>query len=177
MTKPLLILALISALPCLAQETVHPAAPIYMEATETEALMAKDGQKVVVYGNTKSSGKSGSGTNFVNFEDADFYLITFKSDLTEFKEGEPVDLYDGKRIAVTGVISVYKGKPQIKLTDPSTVQILEADAVFPPKVEDGGKDAKPAAPAAEKKAKPETKPATPEEAKKKPPVDPKKYFK
>lgn len=151
------------------------APPIYLKVGDTEALMGKDGQKVVVYGTSSRSGKSGSGMNFVNFDGAEFSLVTFKSDLTEFPDGEPADVYDGKRLAVTGVISIYKDKPQIKLTDPKMVQILEADAEFPPKA-----DAAPAkeapAPDAKKSEAPETKP-TPEEPKKKPPVDPKKYFK
>jgi hypothetical protein len=113
--------------------------------------------------------------NFVNFDGAEFYLVTFKSDLTEFLQGEPADLYDGKRLAVTGVISIYKEKPQIKLTDPKMVQILEADTEFPPKADAEPAKKKPA-PEAKKTETPETKP-TPEEPKKKPPVDPKKYFK
>ncbi len=105
---------------------------IYLAADETEALLAKEGQKVVVYGETKGSGKSGSGTNFVNFRGAAFFLVTFKSDLAHFPDGEPADLYEGKRIAVEGALSIYQGKPQIKLTEPAQVTLLAPDAVFPP---------------------------------------------
>jgi hypothetical protein len=105
--------------------------PIF-EAAATGDLKAKEGQKVTIYGATIDSGKSQSGTNFVNFKDAEFYLIAFKSDLEPFKEGEPADLFDGKRIVVTGVISIYKDKPQIKLTSPDQVRLLEDGEIFPP---------------------------------------------
>jgi len=146
---------------------------LYLPATETAKLKAKEGQRVVVHGRTAGSGKSTSGTNFVHFEDAEFSLVTFKSDLARFPEGEPADLYEGKRLAVEGVISIYQDKPQIKLVDPGQVMILEADAVFPPKPE-----AKPSPPkAATEPEKSEMPTAPPTEAKRKPPVDPSEYFK
>ena len=150
-------------------------AVIYIEATNTDELIAKEGQRVTVYGVTARSGKSESGMNFVNFKDATFTLVTFKSDLSAFKEGEPADIFDEKRIAVRGVISIYKDKPQIKLTDPGWVEVLTEEEVFPPKMDSPE-------PAAKKKVSPEPKakgketPSQPE-PKKKPPVDPKKYFK
>ncbi len=146
---------------------------IYIEADNTDDLKAKEGQKVIVYGETKGSGKSGSGTNFVNFKGAEFYLITFKSDLNKFKEGEPADIFDSKRIAVEGVITVYKNKPQIKLVSPDAVTELGEDEEFPPKTEKIEEKKK--SPVTEKpitKGKPDQ-----PEPKKKPPVDPKKYFK
>ncbi len=148
---------------------------LYLAATETEALKAKEGQRVVVHGETQDSGKSASGTNFVNFKGAEFFLVAFKSDLGRFPEGEPADLYDGKRLAVEGTVSVYQGKPQIKLTDPAQITVLAPDAVFPPpevkkKPEPTPSDA--AKPAPADPGKP-----TVEEPKRKPPVDPSEYFK
>ena len=155
-----------------AEETTPGQFPI-LAATDTDGLKAKDGQKIIVWGKTTGSGKSQSGTNFVNFEDAEFYLITFKSDLAPFKEAEPADAYDDKRLVVTGVVSIYKDKPQFKLTDPEQVKILADDEAWP------------TAPAAEEKAEAPAETATPkpeataktEEPRKKPPVDPKLYFK
>jgi len=175
-----ILLSLFVAIPSVFSEPAGgvKARPIYLKATDTEALKAKDGQKVTVYGTTKNSGKSDSGTNFVNFEGAEFYLITFKSDLVAFKDGEPADLYEGKRLAVTGVVSIYKEKPQFKVTDPDQVKVLAADEEFPPG------DAPAAAPkstgaknSARKDPGAEGKKATAEKPKKKPPVDPKRFFK
>jgi hypothetical protein len=164
--------SLILALPTL---TGFAQDKLYLAATETEALLAKEGQKVVVHGETKGSGKSASGTNFVNFKDAVFFLVTFKSDLGQFPDGEPADAYEGKRIAVEGAVSIYQGKPQIKLTDPKQLTVLAPDAVFPPPAETKETPAAPAKPAMEKPAPGEA-PAT-EAPKRKPPVDPSKYFK
>lgn len=148
---------------------------IYLEATKTAELIAKEGQKIVVHGVTTGSGKSASGTNFVNFKEAEFFLVTFKTDLVQFKEGEPHLIYDGKRLAVEGTISVYQGKPQIKLTSPDQIIVLKPDAVFPPPAKTEMKDTGPD----ETKTKepvPSDKPAT-ETPVRKPPVDPSEYFK
>ncbi len=147
---------------------------LYLAASETEALLAKEGQKVVVHGDTSGSKKSASGTNFVNFKDAVFFLVTFKSDLGQFPDGEPSDAFEGKRIAVEGAIAIYQGKPQIKLTDPKQVTILAPDADFPPTAM---KDA-PVEAAKPTEENPVTvTPPAPEAPKRKPPVDPSEYFK
>lgn len=159
----------------LAHVTAFGEDKLYLAAGDTEALLAKEGQKVVVHGEAAGSKKSSSGTNFVNFKDATFFLVTFKSDLAEFPEGEPADFYDGKRLAVEGAVSIYQGKPQIKLTDPKQVTILAPDAVFPPPAES---KPEPATPAKVMTEKPETETApAPEVPKRKPPVDPSEYFK
>lgn len=179
LTRPLAVVLAASLLilvspSVLAEETIPSEFPIFA-ATDTEALMAKDGQKIIVYGETERSGKSGSGTNFVNFKGAEFYLITFKSDLREFKDGEPADLYDGKRLAVTGVVSVYKDKPQFKLTDPDQVQVLAEDEPWPAPQK---KAETSSAASGEDEKKPVTDaPAAEEAPRRKPPVDASKYFK
>jgi hypothetical protein len=159
-------------------EEADSALPI-LKASDTEALMKKEGQKVTVIGKCDRTGKSSGGTNFVNFENADFTLVTFKSDLGPFTDGEPADIYEGKHLSVTGVIGVYKNTPQIKLLDPEQVKTSdEAFEIPEPKAEP--------APAAdttdgdEEKFK-DGKAADGKEGgdkeKPKPPVDPRKYFK
>lgn len=147
---------------------------IYIAAGETEALEAKEGQKVVVHGEAAKSGKSSSGTNFVNFEGADFHLVTFKSDLGQFPDGEPADVYDGKRIAVEGVVSIYQGKPQVKLVSADQVRVLADDEEFPPKQAEAPVEEEKAA--TEVAKAPGEKPAA-AEPERKPPVDASKYFK
>ena len=155
-------------------EGTAAAAAIYISADDTDALKAKEGQKITVYGNTSGSGKSQSGTNFVNFKGAEFYLITFASDLDQFTEGEPHEVYDEQRIAVTGTLTIYKDKPQIKLTEPGMIQVIAEGETFPPKMEE---KAPAVAPETTAKAEPKKENAKPEEPKRKPPVDAKKYFK
>lgn len=176
MKNPISFLSALCALILLCQISIaQDTARIYIAADKTDDLKAKEGQKIIVYGETEGSGKSGSGMNFVNFKGAEFYLVTFKSDLKKFKDGEPADIFDDKRIAVEGVITVYKDKPQIKLVSPDSVTELGEDEEFPPKLDKQTADQK-EKPAVVKKAveKSEDKPVEP---KKKPPVDPKKYFK
>lgn len=159
-----------------------------LAATETEALIQKQGQKITVIGKCDRTGKSRGGTNFVNFVDGDFTLVTFKSDLGPFIDGEPADIYKDKYLSVVGVIEIYKGTPQIKLIDPEQVtasdesfEMPSADAEKNPDqataavaAEKAEMDAKAAADAGAQKA---GEPAADEKAKPKPPVDPRKYFK
>lgn len=171
-----LALTLALSVKATAQDEAASALPI-LRASDTEALMKKEGQKVTVVGKCDRSGKSGGGTNFVNFENSEFTLVTFKSDLGPFTEGEPADIYEGKHLSVTGIIGIYKDAPQIKLLDPKQVKTSdEAFEVPDPKAapapdttdsdKENSKDGKAAADkAGDDKEKP------------KPPVDPRKYFK
>lgn len=159
--------------------------PVF-EAKETEDLIKKEGQKVVVVGKCDRTGKSRGGTNFVNFADSEFTLVTFKSDLGPFEKGEPADIYKDKFLKVTGVIEIYKDLPQIKLTDPA--QIEAADEAFAgpdPEAKKADLAAAEAAAEAKKKAAMSADKAVDEvdaakateDGKPVPPVDPRKYFK
>ena len=148
---------------------------IYLAATEAKEIAGREGEKVTIHGITKDSAKSASGTNYVNFDGSGFHLVTFPSDLDQFKEGEPHEIYNDRRIAVDGIISIYKGKPQIKLTSANQVRFLGEDEVFPPL------KAKPEQPAQPEPEEIKEAPATPqkptkEEPRPKPPVDWKLYF-
>ena len=145
--------------------------PVF-SASETESILDKTGQKITVRGMVSEARKSKGGTHFISFENSDFYLVTFKSDLKAFKGEEPAVLYRNKHLAVTGVISVFKNKPQMKLNHPDMVKIISEDEPIP------------AQKIKKKRIKPTKKPAikTPKKAhseqkKKTPPVDSKKYFK
>ena len=172
----LITLALAFSVKANAEDEAASALPI-LKASDTEALKKKEGQKVTVIGKCDRTGKSRGGTNFVNFENSEFTLVTFKSDLDPFTDGEPADIYEGKHLSVTGVIGVYKDAPQIKLLDPK--QVKTSDEVFEvpePKAEPAP------APADEDKQKPKDDKATEgtdgdDKEKPKPPVDPRKYFK
>jgi len=159
-----------------------------LAASETEALIQKEGQKVTVIGKCERTGKSRGGTNFVNFVDGDFTLVTFKSDLGPFSEGEPADIYKGKHLSVTGVIEIYKDAPQIKLIDPEQVTASDEPFEMPDADSETKTDELAAAEAAKKagmdakaaadgEAKKDGEPAADEKGKPKPPVDPRKYFK
>lgn len=160
---------LFTALPLPTQATEE--LPTF-KASDTNAIVAKSGQKITVRGTVSEVRKSRSGTNFINFENSEFYLVTFKSDLPAFEKGEPSDLYRGKHLAVTGVISIYKGKAQMKLNHPDMVKIINAEDPMPKPKSKTTSQKKTATPV--KKSKPGD---TLTKAKKKAPVDAKKYFK
>ncbi|MCF6313405.1 MAG: hypothetical protein L3J39_13230 [Verrucomicrobiales bacterium] len=142
------------------------------KASDTAAIVAKSGQKITVRGTVSEVRKSRSGTNFINFENSEFYLVTFKSDLPAFEKGEPADLYRGKHLAITGVISIYKGKAQMKLNRPDMIKIINPDEPMPKPKSKTTSHKKTAPPV--KKDKPRE---TDTKAKRKAPVDAKKYFK
>ncbi len=152
-----------------AQELGNP--PIF-KTSDTQAIIAKTGQEITVKGMVTTVRKSNSGTNFINFENSEFYLVTFKSDLEAFEKGEPADLYRGQHIAVTGVVSLYKGKTQMKLNHPGMIKVSSADEPVPA-TEKAGKNRT----AKEKTEIKQPETVTPEKKKKKAPVDAKKYFK
>lgn len=167
--------------------TIDSALPI-LAATETEALIRKAGQKITVVGKCERTGKSRGGTNFVNFVDGEFTLVTFKSDLGPFTDGEPADIYKDKYLSVTGVIEIYKDAPQIKLTDPEQVTASDQPIEIPAAETGKAADQTAAAEAAKKaemdaraaadaSGKKDGQPAADEKGKPKPPVDPRKYFK
>lgn len=51
-------------------------------------------------------------------------MVVFKSDRTKF-EKEPVEIYNNKRICITGKVTLYKDKLQIVVNDPKQVKLHE----------------------------------------------------
>lgn len=49
-------------------------------------------------------------------------MVIFKSDRGKFKK-EPVELYNNKRICITGKVTLYKDKLQIVVNDPKQIKI------------------------------------------------------
>lgn len=95
-------------------------------ASATKVLQTKEGQRITVTGKVSDTGISSSGIHFVNFESSKFTLVTFAQEVPLFDKGGPAGLYDGKTIEVTGVIELYKGQPQIKLTSPAMIKVIAA---------------------------------------------------
>lgn len=66
---------------------------------------------------------SGGGTTFINFggryPDHVFYGIIFNSNADQFSD---VEALEGKTVALSGMIDLYKGKPQIILVSPDQIE-------------------------------------------------------
>ncbi len=73
--------------------------------------------------NTSSAGQ----VNFLNFDasrPAEFTAVIFKRNLDKFPQ--PLkELYEGKIVRIKGRVHLYKDHPQIIVTDPSQIEILD----------------------------------------------------
>jgi DNA/RNA endonuclease YhcR with UshA esterase domain len=81
------------------------------------------GRSVIVEGVVRQVSTSRSGTTFINFggryPNHVFYAVIFKKYSNRFSN---VRSYDGKIVAISGTVSLYKGMPQIILSSPSQIE-------------------------------------------------------
>lgn len=93
-------------------------------ATSAAKIAEAKGKSVNVSGRVAKANVSSSGTHFLNFAGSDFKVVCLADLAKKFPSGGPAALYKGKSIVVTGVVELYKGKPQIKLTGPYQVKVI-----------------------------------------------------
>lgn len=87
--------------------------------------------KVTVEFEVKSTG--GNNNNYLNshadYKDAaNFTIFIPKAALAKFaaaKIEKPIDYYKGKTIQVTGTVTLFEQKPQIKVEDPAQIKVVE----------------------------------------------------
>lgn len=139
-------------------------------AGDLEGVRKLVGKKAVVFGKVVSAREvEASGISFLDMDGGKFTVVCWKESYSKFEGGKsPASLYKGQDIEVTGEIFEYRGKngkgspqPEIKLTEPSQINVVTAAR------EGDDKDktrAKPAAKSGEKKEDPKK-------------VESKKYFK
>ena len=77
-----------------------------------------------VKGMIEQTGQSRSGTNFLNFKDPHFFVVSFPS-VRHFFRLDPSSLYDKKEIEITGTIVAYEDCYQIKLNHPDQIKVIE----------------------------------------------------
>tara|TARA_R110002096_G_scaffold24760_8_gene77954 strand:- start:1451 stop:2005 length:555 start_codon:yes stop_codon:yes gene_type:complete len=181
--KSILLSVWLLPLLAIAQEAEVPK----LEVTDSAALLANEGVKVIVTGKVVNTGISASGINFLNFENSDFACVTFARNLGAFTEGSPAELYDGKAVEISGTIEMYRGAPQIRLEGPEQVKILKQAPALKPEAEMPKEVTETETPAETEIPKPEPK-AAPSEPSQievdpdvelvdgQPPVDWRKYF-
>ena len=119
-----------------------------------ELLKSKIGQVVTVVGvpNAKSA-IAASGHYFYNFDNSEFVVFCFKANTATFPEDKKPAALIGKKILVSGKVTLYKEKLQIAIRGPQDIAL---------------ESAVPATPAVEEK-----KPETPEPEKQPAPAAPK----
>lgn len=83
------------------------------------------GDSTTVAGVVSQVSTSRGGTIFINFggryPNHKFYAVLFRSNAGAFSG---VRSLEGRTVAITGTIELYKGKPQIILRSPSQIDIL-----------------------------------------------------
>ncbi len=88
-----------------------------------DAASSHTGEKVTVCDSVYGV-KSLDKLTFINigaaYPDAPLTLVIFAKDLPAFK-ASPAVLYNNKKICVTGKIELFKGKPQIVVTQPEEI--------------------------------------------------------
>ena len=99
-----------------------------VKASNVVELRDHVSKRVTVYGRIESTGTASSGHNFLNFYGKQVAVFCHKNDVAKFKDGKPAALYKGKDVEITGVLSLYRSKLQLKLTDPSHIKIIDLSA-------------------------------------------------
>ncbi len=87
-------------------------------------IRAAVGKELSVSGRVAKTNVSGGGTHFLNFAGTDFKAVCLADLVKKFPQGGPAKLYQSKQVIITGKVELYKGSPQIKLTDPSQIRVL-----------------------------------------------------
>jgi hypothetical protein len=90
------------------------------------AASAHVGQTVTIQGTVSGVHVSDKGTVFINFGPAypnqDFTAVIFASAAAPFGD---VRRYTGKKLAVTGAVSMWKGKPETILRTPAQLHEIK----------------------------------------------------
>ena len=82
------------------------------------------GVAVTVEGVVSQVSTGGGGTTFINFggrfPNHVFYAVIFRSNLGQFSG---VHALEGRAVAISGAVEIYKGKPQIILRSPDQIEM------------------------------------------------------
>jgi len=102
-----------------------------LEALNTEALLALEGEEVVVRGRVvRTNTDPGSGITFLDFRSRPrqgFVMIIYPDDLGAWEgKGAPLDLYRDQEVEVRGTVTVYQRLPQIVLRAPEQISVVGA---------------------------------------------------
>jgi endonuclease/exonuclease/phosphatase family metal-dependent hydrolase len=92
---------------------------------ETRGLV---GQTAYVSGKVVDVNTLNSGITFINFDDqrpARFVAVIFKENLGNFPR-PPAETYKGKIVRIYGTVSLFKNNPQIVVSKPDQIEILDA---------------------------------------------------
>jgi DNA/RNA endonuclease YhcR with UshA esterase domain len=126
--RSLAIALVLAFLPAAIRADEKDAQPI------TPADAAKQvNKKCTVLLEVKSTGKARSGLIFLNSEanykdGKNFTLVIDKKAGEKFKKAsidDPAAHFKGKQVEVTGTVTLYQNRPQIKVDEPAQIKIVD----------------------------------------------------
>ncbi|MFT4639681.1 MAG: hypothetical protein ACI8T1_003006 [Verrucomicrobiales bacterium] len=97
---------------------------VAIPSSQVSKIKEAKGKSVSVSGRVAKANVSSSGTHFLNFAGTDFKVVCLSDLAKKFPSGGPAALYKDKDIVVKGVVELYKGSPQIKITSPDQVKVI-----------------------------------------------------
>jgi DNA/RNA endonuclease YhcR with UshA esterase domain len=111
----------------LAEEVVPPV------IVPPEEAAGQVGKNVTVKGKVDGQKSSKAGNTYLNFG-GKFPNHAFSCLLRAKNFTDPIPMFEGKVVEVTGLVTLYEGKPQIELTSLSAIRVIEevAPAEAPP---------------------------------------------
>ena len=105
--------------------TLTSATPSRAEGFPDSEASAHTGETATIEGVVKGTPVTVNRTQFLDFGDTypnqDFSAVIWAPDAAQFKS---VSNYNGKRVAVTGKITLYRGKPEMVLTSADQLKVL-----------------------------------------------------
>jgi len=127
MVRALAVFIALSCAGLLAEEVVAPM------VVPPEEAAGQVGKTVTVKGKVDGQKSSKSGNTYLNFG-GKFPNHVFSCLLRAKNFTDPIPTFEGKVVEVTGMVTLYEGKPQIELTSLSAIRVIEevAPADVPP---------------------------------------------
>jgi hypothetical protein len=102
----------------LAEEVVAPM------VVSPEEAPGQVGKTVTVKGKVDGQKSSKAGNTYLNFG-GKFPNHVFSCLLRAKNFTDPIPMFEGKVVEVTGMVTLYEGKPQIELTSLSAIRVIE----------------------------------------------------
>jgi DNA/RNA endonuclease YhcR with UshA esterase domain len=119
-----LVLGLVVAAARAEDKAAKPVTP-----AEAAKLVDKKCTVVMEIASTGKAGKLLFLNSEKNYRDKkNFTLVIEKNNLAKFKKAkidDPAAHFKGKKVQVTGTVTLYQEKPQIKIEDPAQIKIVE----------------------------------------------------
>lgn len=120
----------------LPQVTSVRSAYLVLDGTQKGKLLEHIGEKIEVIGritdyreNTTKYGRPYVFMNMGSYPNQSFSVIIWSKGLTALeKRNIPSNSYNFEWVSITGIISMYKGIPQITIEEPSQIQVLKNES-------------------------------------------------